>query len=103
MIKASVMYPAKEGAKFDHDYYVNKHMAIVKEKGKDMGLIKTEVVKGLSGNPGQPAPYVCIGSLYFESTGDLQKFFMAAGPALMADLPNFTDIRAESQVSEILE
>ena len=26
MIRVSVLYPAKEGATFDHDYYARKHM-----------------------------------------------------------------------------
>ena len=29
MIKVSVMYPNKEGARFDHDYYREKHMPLV--------------------------------------------------------------------------
>ncbi|WP_122659812.1 EthD family reductase, partial [Pseudomonas viridiflava] len=29
MIKVSVLYPYKEGARFDHDYYRDQHMPLV--------------------------------------------------------------------------
>ena len=32
MIKVSVMYPNTEGARFDHTYYRDKHMPMVKDK-----------------------------------------------------------------------
>ncbi len=35
MIKVSVMYPNKDGARFDHDYYKNKHMPLVKARMGD--------------------------------------------------------------------
>jgi uncharacterized protein (TIGR02118 family) len=30
MFKVSVMYPNKEGARFDHTYYRDKHMPLLK-------------------------------------------------------------------------
>ncbi len=35
MIKVSVMYPNKEGARFDHKYYREKHMPLVKARMGD--------------------------------------------------------------------
>ena len=32
MIKVSVMYPNTPGGRFDHDYYRDKHMPLVKER-----------------------------------------------------------------------
>ena len=32
MIKVSMMYPNNAGARFDHDYYRDKHMPMLKEK-----------------------------------------------------------------------
>jgi uncharacterized protein (TIGR02118 family) len=32
MIKVSVMYPNTAGAKFDHEYYRDKHMPLVKTR-----------------------------------------------------------------------
>ncbi len=55
MIKVSVMYPNKEGARFDHAYYRDKHMPLVKAKMGDACRFYT-VDKGLAGGaPGAPA------------------------------------------------
>jgi uncharacterized protein (TIGR02118 family) len=50
--------------------------------------------------PGSPSPFVAIGYLYLEDMAALQKC-MAQGQAMMADLPNFTDIQPQAQISEI--
>jgi hypothetical protein len=44
MIRVSVKYPSGEGKKFDYDYYVNKHMALVKNRIGGAGLRRLEVV-----------------------------------------------------------
>ena len=62
MIRVSVLYAHEAGKKFDHDYYVNKHMKLVRERLMSFGLVRTEVDKGRAGGaPGAPAPYVAIG------------------------------------------
>jgi hypothetical protein len=38
MIRVSVMYSTGEGKKFDYDYYVNKHMTLVKNRIGGAGL-----------------------------------------------------------------
>jgi len=81
MFKVSVMYPNQEGARFDIEYYRTKHMDLVIRHLKPFGLVRTEVLKGISGGGGQPAPYVCIGSLYFETADGYEKGWrQAAGP-----------------------
>ena len=58
MIKVSVMYPNKEGARFDHQYYRDKHMPLVKARLGDACKYYT-IDKGLAGGaPGDPATYV---------------------------------------------
>ena len=76
MIRVSVMYPSGEGKKFDLDYYARKHMALVKER---VG-----------------------GHLYWNSLGDFQKAMGAHGKEVMADVPNFTNIQPQIQISEIV-
>jgi uncharacterized protein (TIGR02118 family) len=57
MIRVSIMYPSGSGKTFDHDYYVNKHMPLVHKRLDSLGLIRTEVDKGVAGGaPGAPAP-----------------------------------------------
>ena len=102
MFKVSVMYPNQEGARFDVNYYCTKHMDLVRKHLQPFGLVRTEVLKGVGGTAGQPAPYICIGSLYFETADGYEKGIAASGGALRADIPNFTNVTPVRQVSEVL-
>jgi hypothetical protein len=58
MIKVSVMYPNTPGARFNHEYYRDRHMPLVKARMGDSCKYYT-VDKGLAGGaPGTPATYV---------------------------------------------
>jgi uncharacterized protein (TIGR02118 family) len=102
MFKVSVMYPNQEGARFDINYYRTTHMDLVVRHLKPFGLVRTEVLKGLSGGGGQPAPYICIGNLYFESVDGYEKGVAASGGALRADIPQFTNVVPIRQISEVV-
>jgi len=99
MIRASVMYPNSDTATFDIDYYCQTHMALVRE-------LLREKVRGISvdsgvGQPGSPAPFIAIGHVLFDSLEDFQSSMAAHGARLMADIPNYTNIRPTVQVSEV--
>jgi len=49
-----------------------------------------------------PAPFVCIGHLYFQSLTDFQNGMLAHGEDLLADVPNYTDLTPQIQVSEVV-
>ncbi len=101
MIRVSVVYPSGPEVKFDWQYYMDKHIPAVK-KLTPMGLVRVEVDKGMgSAQPGVPAPFLCMAHLHFNSMGDMQKC-MAMSNELMADVPNFTNIQPQIQISEIL-
>ena len=103
MVRITVLYPAGEGKKFDHDYYVRKHMALVRQRLGKYGLVRTEVDKGVAGGaPGAPAPYVTAGHLYFIALADFQKGMGEHGKEIMADVPNYTNIQPQIQISEII-
>jgi uncharacterized protein (TIGR02118 family) len=102
MFKVSVMYPSQEGARFDLDYYRTKHMDLVVRFLKSFGLVRTEVLRGISGGGGQPAPYICIGNLYFDTADGYEKGAAASGGALRSDIPNFTNVTPVRQISEVL-
>jgi uncharacterized protein (TIGR02118 family) len=103
MIRVSVLYPHKEGARFDHEYYATKHMDLVRN-GIGAALKKVEVDKGVAGGaPGALAPYVAAGHLYFDSLESFQSGFAGVAAAAMADIPNFTDIQPQVQVAEVKE
>ena len=54
MIKVSVMYPYTDGARFDHAYYRDKHMPLLKARMGDACKSYT-IDKGLAG--GAPVSY----------------------------------------------
>ncbi len=102
MIKVSVMYPNTPGARFDHGYYRDTHMPLVKARTGDACLFYT-VDKGLAGSgPGDPATYVGMCHLYFDSVESFQTAFGPHAKEIMADIPNYTDLAPVIQISEVV-
>ena len=103
MVRVSVMYP-NESDQFDMDYYLNKHIPLVHQLLDSFGLIRTEVDKGIgTAEPGAPAPYAVVAHLIFDSIEEMGKGLEAHDPELAADVPNFTDIKPQFQISEIMK
>lgn len=101
MIKVSVLYPNSEEATFDIDYYCKTHIPFV---GKLLGdALKGGAVDfGIGGGtPGERAPFIAMGHLTFDSVEDFQNSFGPNAEKIMADLPNFTNVTPQIQVSEI--
>ena len=103
MYKVSVMYPNQEGAEFDIDYYRTIHMQLVEKHLKPFGLVKTGVDKGISGGGDAPAPYVCMGHLYFDTREGYDNGIAEVGTILRGDIRNFTDIAPIRQISEVID
>ena len=95
MFRVSVLYPKSEGSTFDMDYYRNKHVALV---NRVIGPERFEVDNAVDG------PFMAVGHLYFASQEALQAGMGSpdAGEAL-ADVPNYTNVEPQIQISEILE
>lgn len=102
MIEVSALYPNGEGKTFNMDYNCNTHIPMV------AGLLGNKVKgatveKGLGGGePGSQAPNAVMGNLYFETMQDFENSFGANADAIMADLPNFTNIEPMIQVCEVI-
>ncbi|WP_097460417.1 EthD family reductase [Mangrovitalea sediminis] len=102
MIKVSVMYPNTPGARFDHDYYRDKHMPLVKSLMGDYCRFYT-VDKGLSGGaPGAPATYVGMCHIFCESLEAFQAGFGPHAREILADVANYTDLQPMMQISEVV-
>jgi uncharacterized protein (TIGR02118 family) len=102
MIKVSVMYPNKPGARFDHTYYRDKHMPLVKARMGDACRFYT-VDKGLAGGaPGDPATYVGMCHIYCDSVDSFQAGFGPHAKEILADIPNYTDQSPVIQISEVV-
>ena len=104
MIKVSVLYPNEQGKKFDLDYYVNSHIPMVQRLLGPIGLIRGEVEKGISAaDPSQPAPFVVIGHLFFNTTDEVHEGFKTHGREIMGDIKNYTEIQPTFQISETVD
>ena len=95
MIRLSVLYPATDGATFDHDYYRDKHVPLACEA---WGLSGAQIDKGLDG------PYEAAVHFTFDSIEAIGTAMSAEGTgAVMADVANYTDITPVMQTSEIVQ
>lgn len=101
MICVSVLYPHAPGKRFDHAYYEQKHRPLVMDRLAGNGIARYEILQGLSGlGPGSESMFACTGNLYFNTVGDFQQAMATHGAELQADIPNFTDIQPQFQISE---
>ncbi|MBL4644141.1 MAG: EthD family reductase [Flavobacteriaceae bacterium] len=102
MIKVSVLYPKQEGKTFDMDYYCNKHIPMVAELLGN-AVKGASVEEGLGGGaPGDPATYIAMGNLYFDSMDSFQNSFGPNAAQIMGDLPNYTNIEPIIQISKVV-
>lgn len=102
MIRFNVMYPAKEGARFDHAYYRDKHMPMVASRLGSACLYYT-IDKGLAGGaPGAPSPFLAACSVVCESVASLQAALGPNAKEIMADIPNYTDVQPVVWISEVV-
>jgi uncharacterized protein (TIGR02118 family) len=102
VIKVSVMYANKPGVRFDHGYYRDKHMPLVKARMGESCKFYT-VDKGLAGgSPGEPAPYVGMCHMFCDSVETFQAGFGPHAQEIIADMPNYTDQPPIVQISEVI-
>jgi uncharacterized protein (TIGR02118 family) len=94
VIRFSVLYPAGEDARFDHDYYRDKHVPLAK---KTWGVDVAEIDRGVNG------PYVAAVHFQFASQDALTQALGSEGTAaVQSDVANYTNIEPVIQVSEIV-
>lgn len=101
MLRVAVMYPKTADSTFDLEYYLTKHVPMVKERLASSGLTAVQVDEGLGGGvPGDPPAYAVIGALLFDSKG-MQSGMATHGGEIMGDLANFTNVLPAIQVSRV--
>jgi len=101
MIKASLLYPSTDGARFDYAYYLGSHLPMVQAR-LGAALKRLSVERGLFGAPGLPAPYLALGHLYFESVQAMSEAYAPHAQEILSDIPNFTNLQPVMIVSEVL-
>lgn len=102
MIKVSVMYPFAAGARFDHDYYRDKHMPLVKQRMGETCKFYT-VDKGLAGGtPGSDPTYIGMCHIFCDSVATFQAGFGPHATEILADIANYTDLQPVIQISDVV-
>jgi uncharacterized protein (TIGR02118 family) len=103
MFKVSVLYPKTATDVFDLDYYLNTHTPLVKTLLGPEGMIKVEIEEGVAGGmPGSDATYAIICGIFFPDLESLENAMAQHGMELISDVPNFTGVIPEMQVSRVL-
>lgn len=101
VIRITVLYPNTPGSHFDHDYYLRVHLALALRLLAPHGLRKLEMDRVLEGaDPAQPAPYHCVGFLYFDSVEGFRDGMAAHGAQISGDVPNYTNVRGTVVIGE---
>jgi uncharacterized protein (TIGR02118 family) len=102
MIKVSIMYPNSPGARFDHDYYRDQHLPLIKSR-MSAGLKYYTVDKGLTGaTPDASAPFVAMCHLLCDSVETYQAAFGPHAQEIRADVSKFTNVTPVRQISEVV-
>ena len=101
MIKVSVFYPHKEGARFDMAYYLNTHIPMVAQK-LGAAVKSASVEHGLGGiSPASAPAFVVMAHFGFDSMDAFQAAFGPHAAVIMADIPNYTSIEPLIQISDV--
>jgi uncharacterized protein (TIGR02118 family) len=98
----AVYYPWQADAKFDYDYYRDKHLKLLADLyGKSVG--KMQVHKGLRKGDGSPPAFVTALTVEILSMEAYEAASKEHVAKLIADVPNFTNIKPTAQIEEILD
>jgi uncharacterized protein (TIGR02118 family) len=101
MVRVSVFYPHQSGGKFDMDYYLTKHMPMVKQR-LGSALKGVTVEKGISGGaPNSPPAFVTMCHLLFDSVAAHDAALAPHEAELKGDIVNFTNIEPRFQFSDV--
>ena len=96
MIRVLVLYPRTENKKFDQDYYLDKHLPLVKMKLNPLSLeADIGVPRGDS-----LSPYFAVTHMVFDSKEELSSKYAKYGKELNEDKNVFTNIDLIFQISE---
>jgi uncharacterized protein (TIGR02118 family) len=101
MLKVSVLYPNREGTKFDMAYYLSHHIPMVRQL-LGSALKGVLVEQGISGEePGSPAPYVTTCHLLFDLVQAHQTSFGPHAQEILEDIPKYTNSKPLIQIGKV--
>jgi len=102
MVVLSLFYPNQSSGQFDEDYYVNRHVPLVRERWGPMGLTDIRLLRGIGTPDGALAPYRVVALVTFDSAEALSQALDSHRDEIFASIPRYTDIEPVIQISEAL-
>ena len=98
----TIVYPAKEGATWNADYYRDNHMPLIMRLYTTEAISRFEIRKGIAAMDGSAPPYAGCVNFYIAN----QEVFAAAGAkngqALRDDVPNFSTVMPIALLTDIV-
>lgn len=97
MIKFSVLYPRQADAHFDHNYYREVHLPLIKSRMGERCLsyeIDTPLDSG--------APFIAACHIYCADIETFEQVIAEHGEEFVADVKNFSNIESVKLVSNVL-
>ena len=96
----SVLYPAKDNEAFDFDFYLRRHVPLIKDiLGKS--LHRLEVRRGQPGPGGSAPTYTAIISIWIADWAAYEKALAARAQELIDEVPLFTKVMPLIQTDEV--
>jgi uncharacterized protein (TIGR02118 family) len=95
MITVTLLYPKSDDSTFDLDYYTGTHMPLFAEVLGD-ACHGWGVIKVTSGD------YEAIGWVSVESMDGFKAGMGARGGEVMADIPNYTNVKPEVVMGDVV-
>ena len=93
MMSVVVLYPNQPGSRFDLDYYVDRHLPLVRARLEPMGMRSMTYTVERALDPAAPAQtYRLLADLRFDDMDSLSRALQAHGAETQADIANFTDV-----------
>lgn len=96
-IRITVAYPDSAGARFDLDYYRDRHMPMVAEL-LSPAIRGYEIWLGKELLGGDPAAWRVLLHMRFTDREAFEAAFEANGERIVADIPNYTEIEPVVQI-----
>ena len=87
----TVLYPNRQEAKFDLDYYLRHHMPMVMDRFGPHGMQGWRVAEITETPSGEPPAFMISAMLEFTDVDAFHAALKAAGEPVLADVPRFTD------------
>ncbi|HLA31559.1 MAG TPA: EthD family reductase [Pseudomonas sp.] len=101
MYCVTVLYPNAPDARFDFDYYRNRHIPMMLEL-LGANVLSTEVRRGLQAVDGSPAAYLCLLNTKIRSPEQFARVMAEHQELVLGDLPNYTNLQPIIQIDELL-